>query len=76
MHVCIFTVNIGIVVRGLLLAVSCYGLRLGFRVSLGLIKVNLGLGRLWYFRVSIKPEFVKVIYVATSPLNYRYYGNS
>ena len=42
---------------------SGYGLRLGFLVSLGLVEVISRL--MWgygYFRVSIKPEFVKNIY--------------
>ena len=37
--------NIGIVSRSLLLAVLGSGLRLGFRLSLGLVEVSLGLIR-------------------------------
>ena len=48
---------------------------LGFWVSLGLVKVSSGLVRVMVtFRDSIKPESVKVIYLATPAINYLCYS--
>ena len=38
-----------------------------FQVSLGLVEVSLGLGRVM---VTLKLEFVMVIYLATAAINY------